>query len=159
MQREGLRRDVAARAVGRAAQLSVARACRGPRGRARACERRGARAHFALPPRRTFSPCQIEVAEGGISQEPSEFSAELAARLLPKLDWAALRKTVAELGIAELPEAPPARPEEDEAFLRSLHDLVMDVHVTEGALVCPNCARAFPIRKGIPNMLLREDEL
>lgn len=126
-------------------------------------ERRGARARSTpapvlTAPRAPF-PTQIEVAEGGISQEPSEFSAELAARLLPKLDWAALRKTVAELGIAELPEAPPARPEEDEAFLRSLHDLVMDVHVTEGALVCPNCARAFPIRKGIPNMLLREDEL
>ena len=94
-----------------------------------------------------------------MTQEPTEFSADLTLRLLGKLDWAALRKTVGELGIAELPEAPPVRPEADEAFLRSVHDLVMDVHVVEGALVCPNCARAYPIRKGIPNMLLRDDEL
>lgn len=94
-----------------------------------------------------------------MTQEPTDFSAELTLRLLGKLDWAALRKTVAALGIAELPEAPPAAPAADEAFLRAVHDLVMDVHIVEGALVCPNCARAYPIKKGIPNMLLREDEL
>ena len=103
-------------------------------------------------------PLRIDVAEGGIKQEPSDFSPELTARLLPKLDWAALRATAAALGIADLPPAPPAAPEEDAAFLKSVHDLVMDIHVTEGALVCPNCARSYPIRKGIPNMLLREDE-
>jgi multifunctional methyltransferase subunit TRM112 len=52
-----------------------------------------------------------------------------------------------------------AAPEADEAFLRAVHDLVMDVHINEGALVCPNCARDFPIKKGIPNMVLKEDEL
>jgi len=35
----------------------------------------------------------------------------------------------------------------------------MDVHVTEGALICPNCARRYPIKNSIPNMLLREDEV
>jgi VCBS repeat-containing protein len=34
-----------------------------------------------------------------------------------------------------------------------------DVHVIDGALVCPYCKRSYPIKKGIPNMLLREDEL
>jgi multifunctional methyltransferase subunit TRM112 len=104
-------------------------------------------------------PLRIEVAEGGIKQEESEFAPELAARLLGKLDWDALRQTASELGIAELPAAPPARPEEDAAFLKSVHDLVLDIHVTEGSLVCPNCARSYPIKKGIPNMLLRDDEL
>jgi len=58
-----------------------------------------------------------------------------------------------------LPPAPPAAPEADEAFLRSVHTLVLDLHVVEGALVCPHCARAYPVRQGIPNMLLNEDEL
>jgi len=148
VQREGVRRDVPPDGDG--AQLSAAGASR------RAA---GARAAGRVPPPPPRARPQIEVAEGGISQEPSDFSPELTARLLGKLDWAALRATVAALGIAELPAAPPAAPEADEAFLRAVHDLVMDVHVNEGALVCPNCARAFPIRKGIPNMLLREDEL
>jgi len=104
-------------------------------------------------------PLRIEVAEGGIKQEVTEFNAELAARLLSKLDWDALRQTATELGIAELPAALPANPSADEAFLKSVHDLVMDIHIVEGALVCPNCARSYPIKKGIPNMLLRDDEL
>ena len=104
-------------------------------------------------------PLRIEVAEGGIEQRASAFSPELAARLLSKLDWGALRATAAALGIAELPAAPPAAPASDAAFLRSVHDLVMDIHIVEGALVCPNCARSYPIKKGIPNMLLRDDEL
>lgn len=64
-----------------------------------------------------------------------------------------------QIGIAALPEAPPAKPADDVSFLKSVHDLVMDIHVMEGALVCPHCGRSYPVSKGIPNMLLKEDEL
>lgn len=32
------------------------------------------------------------------------------------------------------------------------------LHVEEGQLICPESGRRFPIQKGIPNMLLNEDE-
>ncbi len=32
------------------------------------------------------------------------------------------------------------------------------VELVEGALVCPETGRKFPVVKGIPNMLLNEDE-
>lgn len=102
---------------------------------------------------------QVNVAADGIKQEESEFSPQLIVRLLPKLDWAALRKTASEMGIAELPETLPAKPAEDEAFLKSVHDLIMDIHVMEGSLVCPNCSRAYPVHNGVPNMLLNDDEI
>ena len=35
---------------------------------------------------------------------------------------------------------------------------VAQVHVEEGALICPESGRRFPINKGIPNMLLDEDQ-
>ena len=89
----------------------------------------------------------------------TDFSAPRVLALLPKLDWAALRATAAAMGVADLPAAAPAAPEKDEAFLRSVHTLVLDVHVLEGALVCPHCGRAYPIAAGIPNMLLAEDEI
>ena len=104
-------------------------------------------------------PLRVEVSAGGLEQRPSDFSAARVLALLPKLDWPALRATAAQMGIAELPPAPPAAPAEDEAFLRSVHTLVLDVHVTEGSLLCPHCARVYPIHKGIPNMLLSEAEL
>jgi multifunctional methyltransferase subunit TRM112 len=104
-------------------------------------------------------PPQIVVADGGVKLVPSDFNPELIVRLLAKLDWAALRQTAGDLGVADLPPAPPADPAADPAFLKAVHDLVMDVHVTEGNLVCPHCARAYPIANGIPNMLLNDDEL
>ena len=36
---------------------------------------------------------------------------------------------IVQLGIAELPEALPAKPEEDLAFLKSVHMLLMDVSI------------------------------
>lgn len=47
----------------------------------------------------------------------------------------------------------------DEAFLRLLHKLLLDVHVTDGALICPESGRRFPIVDSIPNLLLHEDEI
>lgn len=104
-------------------------------------------------------PLKIDLSEGALEMVPSDFEPARVLHLLPKLDWAALRKTASELGIAELPPAPPAEPEKDAAFLKSVHDLVLDLHINEGALVCGHCGRRYPIRKGVPHMLLKEDEL
>lgn len=80
-------------------------------------------------------PFKVDLAptDAALKQEESDFNPAFVARLLPKLDWAALRQVAAELGIAELPEAKPAAPEEDEEFLRSVHALIMDVSRGESA--------------------------
>lgn len=36
---------------------------------------------------------------------------------------------------------------------------VHQINVKEGELKCQNCSRSFPISKGIPNMLLNEEEV
>jgi multifunctional methyltransferase subunit TRM112 len=58
-----------------------------------------------------------------------------------------------------LPDSIPAGADEDEGFLRSVHALAFDIHLEEGNLVCPHCGRAYPVTKGVPNMLLRDDEI
>ena len=35
----------------------------------------------------------------------------------------------------------------------------MQVEVVEGELECPESGRKFPVSEGIPNMLLKEDEV
>lgn len=35
---------------------------------------------------------------------------------------------------------------------------VLQVHLEEGALICPETGRHFTVAKGIPNLLLNEDE-
>ena len=46
----------------------------------------------------------------------------------------------------------------DDAFLRAFHHALLEVHLEEGALLCPETGRRFPVSKGIPNLLLNEDE-
>ena len=62
-----------------------------------------------------------------------------------------------------LGNVPEVKPEDvtklDMAVLSTIHRLLMDIHVTEGTLECPDTGRKFNISEGIPNMLLLEDEL
>ncbi len=59
----------------------------------------------------------------------------------------------------ELPEGVPENYETNESFLKTTHQVLMEVEVMEGDLECPESGRKFPISEGIPNMLLREDEV
>ena len=51
---------------------------------------------------------------------------------------------------------PPAVPEkyaEDEPFLLALHHVLMEIEIIEAQLVCPETAKKFPVKDGIPSML------
>lgn len=80
--------------------------------------------------------------------------------MLPRLEWAALAEAAASLGCdPPLPASPPTEKDlEDDAFLRKFHHALLEVCLIEGALVCPETGRKFPVEKGIPNMLLTDDE-
>ena len=48
---------------------------------------------------------------------------------------------------------------DDEEFLRTFHHALLELMLEEGALVCPETGRRFPVHKGVPNLLLHEDEI
>ena len=58
-----------------------------------------------------------------------------------------------------LPDVVPDDSGSDEEFMQAFHHALLVVHVQEGNLICPESGRKFPISKGIPNMLLNEDEV
>jgi multifunctional methyltransferase subunit TRM112 len=58
-----------------------------------------------------------------------------------------------------LPEQASAEALEDEAFQKAYHHALLEVVVQEGALLCPETGRRFIVKKGIPNLLLNEDEI
>ena len=47
----------------------------------------------------------------------------------------------------------------NEEILKKLHQVLLEVEVIEGDLICPETGRKFPIRNGIPDMLINDDEI
>lgn len=97
--------------------------------------------------------------------------AGLVTRMVSKVNYSALVGAVAEIraiGLLlanQIPEIPAERPdlegsdEGNAAILEALHVVLFNIHVLEGTLTCPDTGRQFPIKDGIPNMMLHEDEI
>jgi len=65
----------------------------------------------------------------------------------------------AALGYNELPPELPADAHDSDEILRKIHHALNNIDIIEGELICRESGRVFPIKNGIPNMLLREDEV
>lgn len=102
-------------------------------------------------------PLQFEEVE--VESIESEFNADFLVNFLPRIDYDALVRTSLELGITSLPSAPPSKPDEELEFLQALHHVLMEVKIENGQMRCRNCQRVYPIKDGIANMLLHEDEV
>mgnify|MGYP003334072214 CR=1 FL=1 len=112
-------------------------------------------------------PLKIEAAN--VVVEKSPLDSNLVSKVLPKLNYPAMIGAINDLRLSsneafsEAPDIPSEAPKEkvitDESALKALHFFLFDVHVIEGFLVCPDTGRKFPIKDGIPNMILHEDEI
>ncbi|CAM9229832.1 unnamed protein product, partial [Sphacelaria rigidula] len=101
-------------------------------------------------------PLGIEVVK--TEEREIEFSSDFTCNMLTKLEWEAFRKAAVALECGEgLPEEVTDEMKEDEEFLQKVHHALMEVDLMEGELVCPETGRKFPVRQGVPNMLLHED--
>ncbi|CDZ97767.1 Uncharacterized conserved protein [Phaffia rhodozyma] len=100
-----------------------------------------------------LSNIEIEVRE-------AEYNPDFLRGFWPKIEWPALVATARALGDTSLPETTPdpSSPPSEEV-LRALHHVLMEIHIEEGSMICPNCSHSYPISNGIPNMLLAEHEI
>mmetsp|Transcript_22661 Transcript_22661/g.65971 ORF Transcript_22661/g.65971 Transcript_22661/m.65971 type:complete len:123 (-) Transcript_22661:313-681(-) len=96
-------------------------------------------------------PRQVEVRE-------SPLNAEFIRRMVDTLDWSALVTAAAACGVDSLPPDLDRGALEDLTFVEALHRVLMDLHVVEGDLVCPESGQVFPIVNGIPNMKISEED-
>jgi len=110
-------------------------------------------------------PLLIEPNRVVVEESPVNLS--MLQTLLPKLDYSAIVQAARQLATYEdaneaftVPDLPDLLPETlDDLFLTALYKFLFDLHVIEGHLVCPDTGRKFPIKEGVPNMILHEDEL
>ncbi|KAG0706415.1 hypothetical protein DFH29DRAFT_902263 [Suillus ampliporus] len=97
-----------------------------------------------------FQDVQVELQE-------AEFNPDFIRNMLPRLEWTALVNAAKQVGDTSLP---PEQPDMmDDELLQKLHHVLMEIHVTDGAMVCQNCNHVYPVSNGIPNMLLAEHEI
>jgi len=87
------------------------------------------------------------------------YNAAFTKSILSRIDYAVLRMAASALGYAELPETLPENSLEDEEFLTRVHHALNNIDVEEGFLICPETKRQFPITNGIPDMILKENEV
>ncbi|KAJ3490090.1 hypothetical protein NLI96_g1656 [Meripilus lineatus] len=97
-----------------------------------------------------FKDVAIEIRE-------AEFNPDFLRGFLARLEWGALVDAARQLGDTSLPPEVPDMLDDD--FLKSLHHVLLEIHVEEGAMICPNCQHVYAISNGIPNMLLAEHEI
>ncbi len=83
--------------------------------------------------------------------------------MLRKINWSALRVAAESLSIGERVRQIESLDIEtaytDEELLKEIHHILFEVQLKDGWLVCPSTGRKFPVKDGIPNMLLHEDEV
>jgi multifunctional methyltransferase subunit TRM112 len=106
---------------------------------------------------KTGYPLKIEAGDVQVSEV--DFNPDFVARMIPKLEWTALVEAAESLGhLGDLPKELVPDNDSNEEFLKKVHHILLEIEVKEGDLVCPETGRKFPIKNGIPNMLLTEEE-
>jgi len=98
-----------------------------------------------------------------IRVEQSTVDRDVLDRFLQKIDYPALVQACQQLSPhveGGLPDLPKELPEAlNDSLAADLYHVLFDIHLMQGNLVCPDTGRKFPVKDGIPNMILHEDEL
>ncbi|KAK4493188.1 hypothetical protein RD792_017951 [Penstemon davidsonii] len=102
-------------------------------------------------------PLLIEAEK--VVEKAVDFNEDFLKNMFAKIEWKALVDASKTMGYAELPDNVESSMLDSDEFLQKFHHALLELHLEEGALVCPETGRKFPVSKGIPNMLLHEDEV
>ena len=90
----------------------------------------------------------------------SEFDEEKTKVFFDKMDKRALNQGCKDLNISKFDlEKMTEEQLQDKDVLEYLHNILFEVEIEEGNLVCANCGREYMIKRGIPDMVLKDDEI
>ncbi|KAI0988864.1 hypothetical protein GJ496_007559 [Pomphorhynchus laevis] len=98
--------------------------------------------------------------------QQKNFNADFIKSIMKKIDWPVFIDAAKQLGYDDglNRDNPPhfdsshAIPNDKENVMQKIHRALLEVDIIEGELICPESGRKFPIKNGIPNMLLEKDE-
>ena len=90
----------------------------------------------------------------------SDFDEEKTKLFFDKMNKKALSEGCKDLNISKFDlEKIKEEQMQDKNVLEYLHNILFEVEIEEGNLVCANCGREYMIKRGIPDMVLKDDEI
>ena len=90
----------------------------------------------------------------------SDFDEEKTKLFFDKMNKKALNEWCKDLNISKFDlEKIKEEQMQDKNVLEYLHNILFEVEIEEGNLVCANCRREYMIKRGIPDMVLKDDEI
>lgn len=92
-----------------------------------------------------------------IEYKDMEYNPEFIRSYINKINLPALQKAVQDLELDMI--IPDELNIEDEETVKMLHKILFETFIKNGKMKCLGCDHIYPIRDGIPNMLLAEDEV
>ncbi|KAF8372582.1 hypothetical protein PRIPAC_79011 [Pristionchus pacificus] len=108
----------------------------------------------------TGYPLKLTIEEKNVVE--AEIDVNFLKNVMVKIDYAVLYEAAKSVGEDENLPSPNAIVDIDslnEQQLKQLHRVLVCLDVVIGSLECPETGRIFPIRDGIPNLLVNEDEV
>ncbi|EIW77654.1 Trm112p-domain-containing protein [Coniophora puteana RWD-64-598 SS2] len=94
-------------------------------------------------------PLAFRDAHGQVEIQEQDINPDFVCNVLPRLEWKALIDAACQVGDESLPAEQPNMT--DDELVQKLHYVLMEIHITEGAMVCSNCEHICPISNSIPN--------
>ena len=90
----------------------------------------------------------------------SDFDEEKTKLFFDKMNKKALNEGCKDLNISKFDlEKIKEEQMQDKNVLEYLHNILFEVEIEEGNLVCANCGREYMIKRGIPDMVFKDDEI
>ena len=102
-------------------------------------------------------PMGLEITDMEVRQ--SDVNLEFMKGLIPGLDWEGVVLVANAVGLQGMPAKFNPALLEDQSFLKAAHDLLLNIHIKTGTLVCPESGKRFPIKDEIPCLMMEEKDL
>jgi|EP01033_Poteriospumella_lacustris_P006148 multifunctional methyltransferase subunit TRM112 len=102
-------------------------------------------------------PLQLTIVDMEVDE--TEVKPDFIRGILPSLEWEGVLVAAAAVGFDGLPESWDTSLLDDRDFILAMHRLLIDIHIVEGVLTCPETGRTFPIKGGIVDMVLPESDV
>ncbi len=99
-------------------------------------------------------PLKLEIEDMEVDE--TDYNESFMTNMIPQLDWNGVLEAARAVGFDGLPNIYDKSSLSDRDFLLAVHKLLMDIHVVEGTLTCPDTGKVFKIINGIPEMNIPE---